>query len=55
MALKERASSINLESLELDEALETIIGRMEGAEDEIVRSVERKSKDLERESSCREC
>ena len=49
MAAEERASGISPETSELDEALETIIGRMEGAEEEIARNDERKSKEVERE------
>ena len=49
MAAEERASGISPETSELDEALETIIGRMEGTEEEIARNDERKSKEVERE------
>ena len=54
MAAEERASGINPEASELDEALETIIGRMEGAEEEIARNDESKSKEVERERAAAE-
>ena len=47
MAVEESASGIKLETSELYEALKTIIGRTEGAVEEIARSNERKSKEVE--------
>ncbi|XP_065067933.1 histone-lysine N-methyltransferase, H3 lysine-79 specific-like [Rhopilema esculentum] len=54
MAKEQRASGIATEMSELDEAVETIIGRMERAEEEIVQTDRKRSKEVEREREAAE-
>ena len=54
MAAEERTSGIIKEMSELDEAIESIIGRMEGAEEETLQADKSRCKEVERERSSRE-
>ena len=47
MAKEQRATGIATEMSELDEAVEKMIGRMEGAEEEIVQTDKKRSKEVE--------
>ena len=49
MAAEERASGINLEKTELDEALENVIERSEGAQEEILRGDSEKRRQAEKD------
>ncbi|XP_065067562.1 DNA ligase 1-like [Rhopilema esculentum] len=54
MAAEEKASGITKEMSELDEAIESIIGRMEGAEEEISQADKSRCKEVEREREAAE-
>ena len=54
MAAEERASGITTESTELDQAIESIIGRSEGAQAEIARSDDSRKKQMEAEKETAE-
>lgn len=54
MASEERTSRINPEKTEMDEVLEKIIGRIEAAEEELLRNEETGSKDVGREKEAAE-
>ena len=51
MAAEERASAISPERTELDEAVESIIERKEGAEEEMARRAERETAESVRKRS----
>ena len=54
MAAEERASGISPEHTELDEALQDIMERSEGAQDELAKGEERKEKNAEKEKETAE-
>ena len=54
MAAEERASGISPEHTELDEALQDIIERSEGAQDELAKGEERKEKNAEKDKETAE-